>query len=172
MPKGDAVAIQRGRRESEAVSAYIQAIDSGGYSKSRGPSLDARLQKLNDKLEAPGLTVAQRVILIQRRMDILMAMDAGPALDMPALEQGFVEVVQSFSERHGITYATWRAVGVPARVLREAGYSEAGRGNRKKDEASSPAEAPTVPQKARKRADSSKAAQTRTSPPEMATGVA
>ena len=37
------------------------------------------------------------------------------------LENDFVRVAKSFSERKGISYKAWREVGVPARVLKLAG---------------------------------------------------
>ena len=36
-------------------------------------------------------------------------------------EAGFVDVARTYSRRHGITYDTWLAVGVPDKVLRRAG---------------------------------------------------
>ena len=45
---------------------------------------------------------------------------SGPAPDMVALERAFVKVARSYSTRKGISYAAWRALGVPASVLAKA----------------------------------------------------
>jgi hypothetical protein len=39
---------------------------------------------------------------------------------MAALEKGFVRVARIYGERKGISYSTWRAVGVSAAVLQQA----------------------------------------------------
>jgi hypothetical protein len=36
-------------------------------------------------------------------------------------EARFVDVARAYSRRHGITYDTWLAMGVSARILRRAG---------------------------------------------------
>ena len=41
--------------------------------------------------------------------------------DIDALEAAFVTVARPYSERKGLTYPAWRAVGVKPRVLRAAG---------------------------------------------------
>ncbi len=43
--------------------------------------------------------------------------------DIEALEAAFVAVARPYSERKGLTYAAWRAVGVKPRVLRAAGIA-------------------------------------------------
>jgi hypothetical protein len=47
----------------------------------------------------------------------------GTGVDMAALEQAFAEVAASYSDRQGISYASWREVGVPAAVLKRAGIA-------------------------------------------------
>ena len=37
------------------------------------------------------------------------------------MEDAFVEVARTYSRRHGISFATWREMGVPVTVLRRAG---------------------------------------------------
>jgi hypothetical protein len=45
----------------------------------------------------------------------------GLQVDVDQLEEAFVAVARSYGERHGISYAAWRELGVPAAVLRRAG---------------------------------------------------
>ena len=42
-------------------------------------------------------------------------------VDLRKLEGDFVEVAKSYAERKGISYASWRDVGVPAATLTKAG---------------------------------------------------
>ena len=46
---------------------------------------------------------------------------AGPDPAFEAFEADFVAVAQAYSRRKGITWAAWREVGVPRRVLEAAG---------------------------------------------------
>ena len=47
----------------------------------------------------------------------------GDVLDVGSYEEAFVAVAKSYSDRHGISYASWREVGVPAGVLTRAGLA-------------------------------------------------
>jgi hypothetical protein len=48
-------------------------------------------------------------------------MDA--SVDTASLEDAFVAVAQSCGERQGISYATWREIGVPPGILKRAGIT-------------------------------------------------
>ena len=59
--------------------------------------------------------------LIQERNDLtadLANVDSG--IDMAGLEEAFVQVAAGDSERQGISYSSWREVGVPSAVLKRA----------------------------------------------------
>jgi hypothetical protein len=43
------------------------------------------------------------------------------AVDLAALEEGFMHAARGYGERKGLSYAAWRAAGVDATVLRRAG---------------------------------------------------
>ena len=47
----------------------------------------------------------------------------GTKVDISALDEGFITVAKSYSARQGISYATWREIGVDAAVLKRAGIS-------------------------------------------------
>jgi len=49
----------------------------------------------------------------------------GDKVEISAMENGFVAVGKSYSARQGISYATWREIGVDAAVLKRAGISRA-----------------------------------------------
>jgi len=130
-------------------------------------SMQTRLAKVTEKLGGTDLTPAQRVVLIQRRMDYIRALETDPAANLAELEAGFVTACMPFSQRHGISYAAWRSVGVPARVLRLAGWKEARAAGGRPRKAAQPTEAPEAavePQEPRKRQRGT----TRTSPATVA----
>lgn len=118
-------ALAQGRRESRAIKAYLDALESRkpGRPVSK-ESLQKRLEKVNDKLEATDNPL-ETVELIQSKLDIEKALgEVENARDMATLETGFVENAASYSERKGVSYTAWREFGVPAKVLREAGIKE------------------------------------------------
>jgi len=121
----DALAI--GREEGRAVRRYLEALEAHKPKRGRKRSSDTiekRLQQIEDKIEsADPLT---RVHLVQERLNLsgeLANKDA--AVDLGALEDGFVKAAKNYSERKGITYAAWREAGIDAAVLRKAGIRRA-----------------------------------------------
>ncbi|MDX1690995.1 MAG: hypothetical protein R3290_08240 [Acidimicrobiia bacterium] len=115
-------ALAQGRREARAIKGYLKAVSN--RKPGRPPSPDRLKQKIADltaKIEEetdPLKTVEYRQARIDAEQD-LERLEA--QADLEELEEGFVEVAKSFSERKGITYAAWREQGVPASVLKEAG---------------------------------------------------
>ena len=65
--------------------------------------------------------------LLQERRDLQAELESKSAVnDHAALEDAFVKVARSYSERQGITYTTWREIGVDAAVLSKAGIVRRG----------------------------------------------
>jgi hypothetical protein len=118
-------ALAVGRAEGRAVRAYLDALRATKPKRGRRrttESINARLAAIETELEsADPLTELK---LVQERMDLtneLANLDSG--IDLGALEADFVKVAKSYSERHGITYAAWRHVGIDPAVLKKAGIS-------------------------------------------------
>ncbi len=118
-------AMAQGRRESRAVRNYLDALERG---RRRGPQVTPK--KLRDRIAATQQAIEDeddpqaRLELIQQRMDDeerLAHEESRESID--DLEPGFVDVASSYSERKGISYAAWRELGVPARVLKTAGIT-------------------------------------------------
>ena len=87
-------------------------------------TLEDRLRKLDAEYEQAD--PLRRLHLEQRRLDVQKELDELIAFrgEAPAeLEDDFAAVAADYAEKHGITYAAWRRLGVPARVLRKAGLS-------------------------------------------------
>ncbi|MGH9134400.1 MAG: hypothetical protein ACRDZZ_10720 [Ilumatobacteraceae bacterium] len=62
--------------------------------------------------------------LVQERRNLaseLASMES--TVDTSKLEDAFVNVAKGYSERQGISYASWREVGVEAGVLKRAGIA-------------------------------------------------
>ncbi len=116
-------ALAQGRRESKAIKAYLEALDAP---KRRGrpvtaESLQMKTADLDGKIRDESDPL-RRVELIQARLDTEEALAGFEATEnIDALESGFVEYGNVYSERKGISYAAWREVGVPAPVLKQAG---------------------------------------------------
>lgn len=116
-------AMERGRAEGRAVRDYLEALRSSKPKRGRKRTPDSitkRLEKIEaDLSEASAIDELQ---LVQERRDLqaeLESMDAG--VDLAELEDKFVQVAQAYGERKGISYASWREVGVSAATLKQAG---------------------------------------------------
>lgn len=116
-------ALARGRREARAIKAYLGAL---GHKRRPGrpttpETLEKRMRRIDEQLEAE-TDPLKRVDLQQKRLDAESRLaELTEVPDIEGLESGFIESAAAYSERKGITYAAWRAEGVPAAVLRRAG---------------------------------------------------
>lgn len=118
-------ALAVGRNESRIVREYLDALRANKPKRGRKRTPDSiknRLAVIEAALEdCDPLT---EVKFIQERMDLeaeLEGMAAG--VDVSALEKDFVKVAKNYSERQGISYAAWRAVGIEPSVLQKAKIS-------------------------------------------------
>ena len=118
-------ALAQGRAEGRAVREYLEALRSMKPKRGRSRTPDSirkRLDAIDAQLaEADPLSELK---LIQERRDLTDEMAAMQAkVDIGALETSFVKVAKGYSERQGISYASWREVGVEPSVLKKAGIS-------------------------------------------------
>jgi hypothetical protein len=125
MSKEHKAALAQGRLEARSVKAYLASLGP----KKRGrpvtkDSLQKKISDLDSRLEAEANPL-RRLDLMQSRAEAEQALGtlgAGP--DQAALAADFVKHAKAYSERKGISYATWREFGVPADVLRKAGIPQ------------------------------------------------
>lgn len=116
-------AMERGRAEGRIVRDYLEALRSSKPKRGRKRTPDSikkRLDSIASELESA--SAIDELQLVQERRDLtaeLEAMDAG--VDLTELEDNFVGVANAYGDRKGISYASWREVGVPAAVLKRAG---------------------------------------------------
>lgn len=118
-------AMEQGRAEGRAVRDYLEALRSNKPKRGRkrtADSIKARLAQIEAELtEANAITELQ---LVQERRDLTVELESmGSGIDITGLEEAFVGVARSYGERKGISYASWRDVGVPANVLQRAGIA-------------------------------------------------
>jgi hypothetical protein len=120
-------ALAMGRNEGNAVRNYLEALRSNKPKRGRRrtrESMAARLTAIDAELETADSMNELR--LRQERRDLQSEMASlGAKVDISALENGFIAVGKSYSARQGISYATWREIGVDAAVLKRAGISRA-----------------------------------------------
>jgi hypothetical protein len=116
-------ALALGREESRAVRRYLEAIEAHKPKRGRkrtSEGIEARLRQIENKL--PSADPLTRVHLVQERINLQNELaNKEEAVDLAALEKGFIGAAKGYGQRKGITYAAWRAAGVDANVLRKAG---------------------------------------------------
>lgn len=102
----------RSTNENKAVEAYLQYLATGVVPVD--PDLQDKLDLLTKQIaEEDRLHVKVKLIAERRRLD-------QPAKADPLIER-FINYALTFGERNNIDYATWREMGVPAAVLKQAG---------------------------------------------------
>ena len=120
-PEHKAAMIQ-GRTETRVVRQYLEALEvrqSGGRRRSK-ESLQKKLAAVEQDLESAA--AVGRLHLVQERINLQKAIEAAEQnVDIDELENDFIDIAASYSERKGISYQAWREVGVPPKVLQAAG---------------------------------------------------
>lgn len=120
-PEHKAAMIQ-GRTETRVVRQYLEALEvrqAGGRRRSK-ESLQKKLAAVQQDLESAN--AVGRLHLVQERINLQKAIEAAEQnVDIDELENGFIDVAASYSERKGISYQAWREVGVSPKVLQAAG---------------------------------------------------
>ena len=120
-------AMEAGRAEGRIVRDYLEALRANKPRRGRKrtpESINKRLAAIADAL--PEASAIDELKLVQERRDLeaeLATLGSGAEADIEALEARFVDVAKTYAERKGISYGSWREVGVPAAVLSKAGIS-------------------------------------------------
>jgi len=118
-------ALAQGRLEGRIVRNYLDALRAAKPKRGRKRTADT----INKRLEAiDALLVDASPIdelrLIQERRDLTEELTTvGTGVDLGALEGEFAQIAASYGARQGISYSSWREIGVPAAVLKQAGIA-------------------------------------------------
>lgn len=121
-------AMAQGRTEGRTVRAYLEALRANKPKRGRkrtGESIKKRLASIDDELTTADPLTELRLVQERRNLSGELT-STGTSVDVDSAESAFVDVARTYSDRHGITYASWREVGVPAAVLTKAGISRGG----------------------------------------------
>ncbi len=105
--------------DDEVVSQYLQALEAARA---------APEGFLDPDKAAPALAGAEMVAgEDQEGLETQLAESVpGSQAQIRKLEEEFVQVAASYTERHGMTYEGWRKTGVDAEVLARAGIEAPG----------------------------------------------
>lgn len=118
-------ALAQGREQSRAIRNYLEALEQHRPRRGRKRTPDSikkRLATIESAL--PDASPIQRLQMLQERRDLEAELEATTAtVDLAGLEKAFVKAARAYSEAKGISYSTWREMGVPADVLSKAGIA-------------------------------------------------
>jgi hypothetical protein len=116
-------ALAKGRAEGLVVRRYLEAIAATKPKRGRKrtpATIDARLKAIAAQLDAADALT--KLSLLQERKDLEAEKGSlATTTDVSGIEKEFVKVAASYADRKGIDYATWREMGVDAKVLKAAG---------------------------------------------------
>jgi len=118
-------ALAQGRNEGRAVRAYLEALEAHKPKRGRKRTPDSikkRLESIDNQLQSADKL--QALHLRQERRDLQQELEAmSEKVDLAGVEKGFITSAKAYGHRKGISYATWREVGVEPAVLKKAGIS-------------------------------------------------
>lgn len=115
--------------QERIVRRYLSEVEGARAGRNLKRTADAvgnRITKVDELLVSAD--PLSRVHLTQERIELhaeYVRLTNGSRAERSQLERDFIRVVRSYGDRHGITYAAWRQVGVDAGVLERAGIHKA-----------------------------------------------
>lgn len=121
-------AMAEGRRDANAVKAYLGALRSTAQSqRRRSPDeLRSSLAEVESRLAEVDDPIAE-IKLLQQRRDLRRELARMTSeKDLKALEKEFVKVASRYSSRNGIDFETWQEAGVSESTLTRAGLTPTG----------------------------------------------
>lgn len=117
-----------GREQSRVIRDYLTSLAAHQPRRGRRrttDSIEKRILLIEETLAFENDPLSRlRLISEREALQEELSVLSDPT-DLDEVEQRFVQVAAEYSQRKGISYAAWRAVGVPASVLRSAGIARA-----------------------------------------------
>lgn len=125
-------AMAEGRREARIVETYLNSLERKQAERGRRSAVEIRAELGRIEAELAEGSPIERLALFQEREDLQReALQTSPE-DSGELEAQFVAIAQSYGERKGISYSTWREVGVSKETLKSARVARTRRPNQAK----------------------------------------
>lgn len=124
-------ALAKGREQAHAVRAYLEALESNRPKRGRKrtpESIEKRIAQIDEQYELAGSLTALQLLQERKNLEVELAtlIGAQGGVDLDRLRKGFVKSAKAYGTAKGIAYGTWREIGVPADVLRDAGITRRG----------------------------------------------
>lgn len=118
-------ALARGRNEGRVVRDYLQSLRTNKPKRGRRRTVDSINKRLATiDTELPSADALKELKLLQERRDLQAELAAkSTVVDHSQVEDAFIKVAAEYGARQGISYSTWRDVGVDAAVLTRAGVT-------------------------------------------------
>jgi hypothetical protein len=120
-------ALAKGREQANAVRAYLDALEANRPKRGRKrtpESITKRIAAIDAQYETAGSLTALQLLQERKNLEVeLVALQRKAGPDLDKLRKGFVRQARAYGAAKGIEYATWREMGIPADVLREAGIT-------------------------------------------------
>lgn len=111
------------RLQAQAITAYLEALRVQRPMVGRETVLKriAKAEKAVAVAEEKGLWLKAMDAMerLSNHQRVLAELDQVQSIEL--LEERFIEVAADYSERKGLSYATWRYMDVPPKVLKAAG---------------------------------------------------
>ncbi|MDA3033106.1 MAG: hypothetical protein O3B90_12415 [Actinomycetota bacterium] len=128
MSEDHKAAMERGRAEGRVVREYLEALRSTKPKRGRKRTPDSITKRLGQiETEFSNASAIDELKLVQERRDLNNELESmGTSVDLSSLEQEFLRVASAYGERKGISYGSWREVGVSAATLKNAGIGRGG----------------------------------------------
>jgi len=102
--------------ENQAVDAYLNFLATGTLPASKDN--DQAIEVLDERIANEDRLWAKVTLIAERHR-----LANPPPPDPAPLVEKFIYYARTFSERNKITYPVWREMGVPPKVLKEAGIA-------------------------------------------------
>ena len=119
--------LAKGREQARAVRDYLEWLE---WSRpTRGRKRDTSPERLAEveKQIAEATSPLQRLQLLQLRHDLESAsQDEDDPIEGERVRKAFVKTARAYARAKGISYASFREIGVPADVLKDAGITRGG----------------------------------------------
>jgi hypothetical protein len=120
-------ALAKGREQANAVRAYLEALEANKPKRGRKrtpESIAKRVAAIDVQYETAGSLTALQLLQERKNLEAELAAMRGKAgPDIDKLRRAFVKNARAYGAAKGIEHATWREIGVPADVLRDAGIT-------------------------------------------------